>query len=293
MEGGLDTSPIDEASSARGEGSHAAGEAPEAAGEASEARGEAPDAQGEAPHAQGKASAGAPHKHRGRRGSEASRVVGETFGVGHTQTGEKFWPAQLAVLVAIVLSATLPDKLTLGPAWLLPALESVFLLALAITTPMRVHPEHSRRRHAAILMIALINATNLISLVLLAHYLLHGGKANGRELITSGAEIWLTNVIVFALWYWESDCGGPAARTAGVVDDPDFLFPQMTDERLGRNWCPKFIDYLYVSLTNAAAFSPTDTMPLTALAKSLMGIQSLISLVTIGLVVSRAVNILQ
>jgi hypothetical protein len=143
-----------------------------------------------------------------------------------------------------------------------------------------------------------VNATNLFSLILLSDLLLNGSKANGKSLITSGALIWLTNVIIFALWYWESDRGGPAARAAGATKRTDFLFPQMTLDRMAfERWCeprwtPAFLDYLYVSLTNATAFSPTDTMPLTALAKSLMGIQSLISLVTIGLVVARAVNIL-
>ena len=116
---------------------------------------------------------------------------------------------------------------------------------------------------------------------------------NGHELIIAGSEIWLTNVLIFALWYWEVDRGGPGVRAAGLDGQPDFLFPQMTDEsELYPGWRPQFVDYLYVSLTNATAFSPTDTMPLSVQAKMIMGLQSLISLVTIGLVVSRAVNIL-
>jgi uncharacterized membrane protein len=213
--------------------------------------------------------------------------------VDEPQLGEPFWPAQLAVLVALLLSALLPSRITLGPPWLLPALEGMLLLGLAVTTPRRVHPEHPYRRRAAILMIALINATNLFSLVLLSNLLLNGSKSSGRALITAGALIWLTNVIIFALWYWESDRGGPAARAAHDTTRADFLFPQMNLKQwCAPTWTPTFLDYLYVSLTNATAFSPTDTMPLTPLAKSLMGIQSLISLVTIGLVVARAVNIL-
>jgi uncharacterized membrane protein len=209
------------------------------------------------------------------------------------RAGEPYWPAQLAVLVALLLSALLPGKLTLGPPWLLPGLEAMLLLGLAVTTPRRVHPEHPFRRRVAILMIALVNATNLVSLVLLSNLLLNGSKTNGRALITAGALIWLTNVLIFALWYWESDRGGPAARAAHDTRHADFLFPQMNLEQwCDPLWAPTFLDYLYVSLTNATAFSPTDTMPLTAVAKSLMGIQSLISLVTIGLVVARAVNIL-
>jgi uncharacterized membrane protein len=89
------------------------------------------------------------------------------------------------------------------------------------------------------------------------------------------------------------DRGGPGRRAAGRDRAPDFLFPQMTDDRIEPvDWRPRFVDYLYVSLTNATAFSPTDTMPLSSAAKGTMGVQSLVSLVTIGLIVSRAVNIL-
>ena len=138
-----------------------------------------------------------------------------------------------------------------------------------------------------------VSAANITSLVLLSHELLHHGSPNGRELIVSGALIWLTNVLIFGLWYWETDRGGPGKRAAGRDEEPDFLYPQMNDDRVQTaNWRPQFIDYLYVSLTNAAAFSPTDTMPLTPTAKSIMGAQSIVSLVTIGLVISRSINIL-
>jgi uncharacterized membrane protein len=124
--------------------------------------------------------------------------------------------------------------------------------------------------------------------------LLQHNASNGRQLISSGALVWLTNVIIFGLWYWEIDRGGPGVRAAGHDEPPDFLYPQMTDDTVEPlDWRPQFVDYLYVSLTNATAFSPTDTMPLTPRAKAMMGLQSLVSLVTIGLVVARAVNILQ
>jgi hypothetical protein len=116
---------------------------------------------------------------------------------------------------------------------------------------------------------------------------------DGHALIISGMLIWLTNFLIFALWYWEIDRGGPGKRAAGHDGPPDFLFPQMADDRIEPlQWRPKFIDYLYVSLTNNTAFSPTDTMPLTPIAKSIMGVQATVSLLTIGLIVSRAVNIL-
>ena len=100
--------------------------------------------------------------------------------------------------------------------------------------------------------------------------------------------------MIFALWYWEMDRGGPGKRATGNDGQPDFLFPQMTDDRIEpRDWRPKFIDYMYVSLTNNTAFSPTDTMPLTHRAKLLMGSQALVSLLTVGLVAARAVNVLK
>ena len=149
------------------------------------------------------------------------------------------------------------------------------------------------RRRIALVLTSFVSAANAASLALLAHELLHKSPANGRSLITSGTLIWLTNVIIFGLWYWELDRGGPGLRAEGHDGPPDFLYPQMTDDRIEPiSWRPQFLDYLYVSLTNATAFSPTDTMPLTPAAKSTMGLQALVSLVTLGLVVSRAVNIL-
>jgi uncharacterized membrane protein len=207
---------------------------------------------------------------------------------------ERPWPAFLSILVAIALQLLLPARLTAGPTWLVPVLEVLLLGGLVVATPKQLEKEHMRRRAFALLLTGFVSAANILSLVLLSRQLLRHGTPNGRELITSGALIWLTNVIIFALWYWETDRGGPGVRAAGHDQAPDFLFPQMSDDRIEpRDWRPLFIDYLYVSLTNAAAFSPTDTMPLTPRAKSIMGIQSLVSIVTIGLVVSRAVNILQ
>jgi uncharacterized membrane protein len=213
---------------------------------------------------------------------------------------EPIWPAQATVLAAIVLQLTLPERLTVGPAWLLPALEGLLVIGLALASPRTLEREHPRRKRAAVVMIAFVSTANIFSLVALSKHLLHhqaagGGEpiVGGRELIIAGMLIWLTNFLIFALWYWELDRGGPGTRAAGNDTAPDFLFPQMTDDRIEPlAWRPKFIDYLYVSLTNATAFSPTDTMPLTPMAKSIMGIQSLVSLVTIGLIVSRAVNIL-
>jgi hypothetical protein len=133
---------------------------------------------------------------------------------------------------------------------------------------------------------------NGVALVALCRLLLRARVTNGHELIVGGAVIWLVNVLLFSLWYWELDRGGPGIRAAGQDGTPDFLYPQMDEGGVLAGWRPVFFDYLYVSLTNATSFSPTDTLPLSVTAKLIMGIQSLISLVTIGLVISRAVNIL-
>lgn len=207
---------------------------------------------------------------------------------------ESFWPVQVTVLVAIGLQIALSKRLTVGPTWLVPALEGVLFIGLSLATPRQLEHEHTARRRTAIALTAFVSAANIYSLVALTHALLENKvPSNGHELIVSGMLIWLTNFLIFALWYWELDRGGPGRRAAGHDGPADFLFPQMTDDHIEpRNWRPQFFDYLYVSLTNAAAFSPTDTMPLTLKAKGIMGVQSIVSLVTIGLIVSRAVNIL-
>ena len=203
------------------------------------------------------------------------------------------WPAQLTIAGAIALQLTLPERLTVGPSWLIPALEGALMVGLVSASPRRLEGHHMVRRRLAIALVVLVSLANALSLGELTHYLLHHKVTKGQELIISGMLIWLTNFLIFALWYWEIDRGGPGRRAAGEDGAPDFLFPQMTDDRIEPiDWRPGFVDYLYVSLTNAAAFSPTDTMPLSPTAKSVMGLQSIVSLITIGLIVSRAVNIL-
>jgi uncharacterized membrane protein len=202
---------------------------------------------------------------------------------------DRVWPAQVTVLGALLIDTRLPDRLTLRPGWLLPSLEGLLLVGLVLMPPTA---PRERRRGLALTLVAAVSATNLLSLVLLSHELLRGsvvGADIGHTLVLAGVEIWLTNVLIFSIWYWELDRGGPRDRRGA----PDFLFPQMTDERLGGlGWLPGFFDYLYTSFTNATAFSPTDTMPLTQRAKLLMMVQSGAALWTVGLVVARAVNIL-
>jgi uncharacterized membrane protein len=205
---------------------------------------------------------------------------------------DPLWPGQLATLAALLLYLALPDRLTIGPNWPLPAAEMALLAALVTAT--RGGREARRRREIAIGLVLVATLADLVALGLLTHYLLGGGHARGADLVGGGVIIWTTNLLLFAVLYWELDRGGPlrpSGRRAPIA--PDLLFPQMSDDRYAPpGWRPGFWDYLYVSLTSQTAFSPTDTMPLTRRVKALMGIQGVAALVTTGVVVARAVNIL-
>jgi uncharacterized membrane protein len=219
-------------------------------------------------------------------------LTDDTAGYPPPARSEAHWPPQLIVAIAIALQLLLPDRLTAGPYWLVPSIEAVMLVSLVVASPQRIQDRHRTRRRIALTLSALASIANGVSLALLSHELFKHKPPGGHALIISGALIWLTNVLVFSLWYWEMDRGGPGYRASGNDGPPDLLFPQMTEHELCKGWRPQFLDYLYVSLTNAMAISPTDTMPLSLMAKAIMGLQSLVSLVTIGLVISRAVNIL-
>ncbi len=227
-------------------------------------------------------------------GDVPTRPQDDQVAWGVQSPGEPRWPELLAVLSAIALQLVLPDTLVqgLGNRALIPSLEGGLLLVLLIANPGRISAEESRLRMVGVALIALITVANMVSLVELIHALLYGSRAGGRPLVYASVPIWLTNVIVFGLWFWELDRGGPAKRQQPAHRRPDFLFPQMSTPGSAPGWAPEFLDYLYTSFTNATAFSPTDTMPLTAWAKLLMMLQSLASLVTVAVVVSRAVNIM-
>ena len=215
---------------------------------------------------------------------------------------EPRWPASLAVLAALALYISLDVRFELpfGPRsfwpigrWFIPIVEMALLLPLTLGAPRRHRDEPKWARIAAVALIAVVTLSNVISLGLLVDSLLHGSKTGGTRLFFVAINIWLTNVIVFALWYWELDRGGPGERSSPQHREPDFLFPQMSTPGCApQGWWPHFVDYLYVSFTNATAFSPTDTMPLTRWAKLLMLVQSLASLLTVAMVAARAVNIL-
>lgn len=217
---------------------------------------------------------------------------------------EPRWHASIAVLAALALYITLPPKLTIGPGWAAPALVLLILIPLLVIAPRQQYA--MRTRVLGIALIAIVNFFNLTSVLLLVASFFHPDKASNHSaaiVLRNGAQIWVTNILVFSLWFWELDSGGPDARArsdaAVKFNTADFLFPQMQMALAGGNtlpcidprWKPRFLDYLYVAFTNSTAFSPTDTMPLTHWAKFLMTVEALISLVTVAIVVSRAVGL--
>jgi uncharacterized membrane protein len=210
--------------------------------------------------------------------------------------GERRWPVTLSVAAAIVLQFLLPANFTQPlPQWLLLTLEVALLIGLTIANPVRIERRGPMVRAASIVLIALITIANVASAVLLIRAILEGkAGSDAGPLFATGASIWATNVIAFALWYWEFDRGGPVHRAHGTVLHPDLMFPQMANPELAPpDWEPQFVDYLYLSFTNASAFSPTDVMPLARWAKLTMLVQSAVSLAVGALVIARAVNILR
>lgn len=208
--------------------------------------------------------------------------------------GEPRWPVALTVVAAVGLQLAVPQRLVVHPIWLLPGIEMVLLALLVAANPRRINRDHRLVRLGSLTLVAVATFANVWTAAHLIAGLINGTeREDAAQLLSYGAAIWATNVIVFALWYWEFDRGGPVARAKGTRPHPDFQFAQMqTPELSQEHWEPAFFDYLYLSFTNATAFSPTDTLPLSRWAKMAMLTQSCVSLVTVALVVARAVNIL-
>ncbi len=212
-------------------------------------------------------------------------------------------PAAVAFLVAAALYALLPDTLIFGPRLVVPALEVVLVVAVVLTHRASSDRHTRWSRALSLILIALIGLANMVSLVLLIDQLITSQSSHARMLLLAAGQVWLTNVIAFAAAFWELDRGGPVARIRQDrerLGTADFRFTQDEDTDTVREvekgssqksgWVPSFIDYLYLSLTNSSAFSPTDTMPLSARAKILMGLESTAALVTSILVIAKAVG---
>lgn len=215
-----------------------------------------------------------------------------------------FWLACGAIVVVAILQIFLINHLSLGPRWLAPAAEIALLLPLAAM--FRIRQKRARHtaaegqitqsrviRFLALGLIALMMVMNFAALAELVRALLAGRSETGTTLLIDAVIIWMINIIVFALWFWGLDGGGPAVRHAQGKPSFEFLFPQaLLNQSDAARFSPGFVDYLFLAFTNATAFSPTDTMPLSQRAKLLMMAQAMISLLTIAFVAARAVNIL-
>jgi uncharacterized membrane protein len=222
----------------------------------------------------------------------------------HEEEIESRYEATLGVALVIGLQVTLALvsvgagwKLVGLPGWvwLVPAApEAALLLALAWSAPRRRLEQMGHRRTAALALVGLITAANVAALIALIASLLSAQEKSGGELLLKGATIWSTNVITFGLLFWEFDRGGPIRRRAPDPPPRDFQFPQDENPTLAEpGWHPRLADYVYISFTNAIAFSPTDAMPLTRRVKMMMLAESAISATTVLLVAARAVNILR
>ncbi|MFD9474771.1 hypothetical protein [Streptomyces goshikiensis] len=220
----------------------------------------------------------------------------------HERRGEARLPAVVATLAAIGLYLALPQQLLIAPRYVLPALELLLLIAI---NPRRLTRQTKTFRVLSLTLVLTIAAGNLAALGLLIDQLVHAKAQDGRSLLIAALQVWLTNIIVFGLAYWELDRGGPVSRTQEPREKlplADFRFSQdENDDAVGEvadgasktsDWVPTLMDYLYVSVTNSTAFSPTDTMPLSTRAKLMMAIQSVAALMTSLLVIARAVSIL-
>lgn len=216
------------------------------------------------------------------------------------------WLARGAILVIAALQWYLINDFSVGPRWFVPMFELLLLIPLSIATAWTIDKVKSatQKHHfievanyrqgirvAAIVLTALVTLANFASLFALLHALLSGKAGAAPSLLLDAINIWITNVIAFALWFWNMDRGGPALRGLHTSGKEDFQFPNMTSGKT-KNWFPGFVDYLFLAFTNATAFSPTDTLPLTQRAKLLMMAQAAVSLLVITLVAARAVNIL-
>jgi uncharacterized membrane protein len=218
---------------------------------------------------------------------------------------EHRWPAAIALIVALTLYATLPSTFFPMLRFVVVAIGLVLLVPLLAVNPVRLHKETRWSRWLSVGQTLLLLVANQVALVQLVIELVGAGKDDGPTLLLAAVQVWVTNVIVYALLYWELDRGGPVSRTQTerkALPPADFRFPQDEDhdavlEVAARssgktNWTASFLDYLYFSGSNSMAFSPTDSMPLSPRAKSLMLAESFAGFVILALVIARAVSLL-
>jgi hypothetical protein len=202
----------------------------------------------------------------------------------------------LTLIVAMFLPILLPARFSLGPIWIVPALEALLLVALIVADPGRIDRRSSLVRAFSVALVVILVAGATGATVRLMVDLIRGGPDTNSpgELLRVGSLVWVYLIITFSFLYWELDSGGPETRARRAPQYPDFAFPEHLNAHVARpGWRPEFFDYLYLGFTNATAFSPTDVMPLARWAKLSMAIQATAGLAVLGLVIARAVNILK
>lgn len=211
---------------------------------------------------------------------------------------EPRWQLALAlgafIAVSIVLRIAVPERQSIGPTWLVPALEIGLLALLVAADPAHFAGRRRWLRTASIVLVSLLAAVVLTATGKLIVDLIQGNKVtnSATSLLSSGALIYLGNILIFSLLYWLLDSGGPLARYRGEHEYPDLAFSQQLSPELAPpGWRPQYVDYLILGLTTSTAFSPTDVMPMARWVKLMMAAQSLIALSVLGLVIARAVNV--
>jgi hypothetical protein len=221
-----------------------------------------------------------------------------TEGAGEAIAVEPRWPIALVLSLYIALTVVLRvyegHRESLGNPWIVPGVEIALLAALVAADPVHLGTRSRWLRRVGIALVVALLVAALVSTGILIADLIRGGKVtqNASSLLASGALIWLGNCIAFGLLYWLLDSGGPLARARGDHAYPDFAFSQQLNPELAPpGWRPRYVDYLILGVTTSTAFSPTDVMPMAAWAKLTMALQSLVSLLVIGLVIARAVNV--
>jgi hypothetical protein len=209
-------------------------------------------------------------------------------------SAEPRWPMATAVLAATVLYVGMPHRGRVPGWWVFPVVQLLLLGLLIAQDPGRIDRRSPIMRRLMVALLVFMTAGTILGVIVLAYDILVTVRGvTATVLLGRGAAIWVANVIIFSLWYWEFDRGGPAERAAGWPVAPSFAFPEnATPELAPAGWRPAYPDYLYLAFTNATAFSPTDTLPVRRWAKLTMMVQSALSLVIAILVIARAINVL-
>lgn len=227
----------------------------------------------------------------GQRGPADGGAAPE--GVG----GERWWPVAVTVLAAAVLHVTLPVKYRVNPGWLTPAVALLLVAVLIVGDPGRIDRQRTWLRVVTGVIIVVITGANLFAGARLVADIISGNKLFANDapaLLAVGGVVWVTNVIAFALWFWDLDRGGAAARAHRPFENPAFVFPEMLHTDFVRGpWVPRFVDYLFLAFWTATAFSPTDVSAVKTWSKALMMLEAAMSLCLAALVIARAINVLQ